>query len=351
MLDKLYTQSDFSNLTKEDIKKIQYELDLKIPNEVSSYEYLYENLHKIEDNKKVNEFISKKLLAGQVSVKWFRFNYDDEVTEEFLKNKLESLELGYNVKIEDRVKLNIEDDIISIINEKDIYTMKLFVLDGYKSIATGYKLKREKEIKSIVVKINLKKCWIEIRGNEKICRKVELILKKRLKLKELKEIRILNKYSNDINKFKEDLIDGFYMKSKAVPNKSIELTEDDAKSIAGIIKSIDEYFDDKDEKKFLSTLKEINFEPEDLTFTSILLAGIDNFGIKIRNDSERDISKQSLYNILKDDFEEDSSYIKFSVVKGGEAYTMQVGVKSNSIVFKTSVTEDVISYIREKVCG
>ena len=71
--------------------------------------------------------------------------------------------------------------------------------------------------------------------------------------------------------------------------------------------------------------------------------------MKIRNDSQRDVSKQSLYKILQDNLIEDSSYIRFSIVPNGAQYTMQVGMKTNSIVFRSSVTEEVINYIRNKI--
>ncbi len=71
--------------------------------------------------------------------------------------------------------------------------------------------------------------------------------------------------------------------------------------------------------------------------------------MKIRNDSEKDMSNQSLYTVLKDNFIEDTSYIKFKNIPNGPEYTMRVGIKTNSIVFKSSVTEEVIEYIRGKI--
>eukprot|EP00828_Plagiopyla_frontata_P001228 TRINITY_DN0_c4124_g1_i6.p1 TRINITY_DN0_c4124_g1~~TRINITY_DN0_c4124_g1_i6.p1 ORF type:complete len:165 (+),score=14.95 TRINITY_DN0_c4124_g1_i6:1-495(+) len=136
---------------------------------------------------------------------------------------------------------------------------------------------------------------------------------------------------------------------KAVPSEETDLTEADGVAIASIIQAIDEYFDDNDGTKLLSTLEEMDYNTEGLSLSSILLAGIDNVGMKIRNNSERDMSGQSLYTILKDHLIEDSSYIRFAIVNGGTKYTMQVGLKSNNIVFRSSVTEDVISYIRDKV--
>lgn len=349
MLNKLYTQADFLNLTSDDINKIKQVLDLETPDEIDDYEYLYENINILEGNPEANEIISEKLLAGQLSVKWFKFKYDNNFTKETLRKRLEVQELGYNVDIQQRLNLNIENDIFSIIKNENIYTIKVFILDGYKRITNGIQSRREPLVKSVIINIDIDNCWVEIRTNEERCRKINKILEKRLGLKIIDTIRILNKYNDDINKFKDDLIGGFYLKYKAVPSEEIDLTGEDGIAIATIVKTIDEYFNDKDTKKLLDTLSNMDYDTEGLSLSSILLAGIDNVGMKIRNNSEKDVSEQSLYTILKDNLIEDSSYIRFSVVPNGAAYTMQVGLKSNSIVFRTSVTERVISYIRNKI--
>lgn len=349
MLKNLYTQADFLNLTSDDITKIKEILDVEIPEEIDDYEYLYENINMLEGNAETNDIISNKILAGQLSVKWFKFDYNGEFTKELLLNKLETQELGFNINAIDRLNLNIKDDIISIIKNDNIYTVKLFISDGYKRVTNGIQSRREPIVKSVIVNIDIDNCWVEIRTNEDRCKKIIKILENRLGLCELKGILILNKYRNDINVFKDSLVDGFYLNYKAVPTEVTELTEEDGAAIVSIIKAIDEYFNDKDNKKLVANLEKMEYDTEGLSLSSILLAGIDNVGMKIRNDSKRDMSEQSLYTILKDDLIEDSSYIRFSIVPNGTQYTMQVGMKSNSIVFRSSVTEEVISYIRDKI--
>ncbi|EOU1683141.1 MAG: hypothetical protein E7J22_00870 [Clostridium perfringens] len=348
MLNKLYTQADFLNLTSDDISQLKIMLDLDVPEEVDDYEYLYDNIHIIEGNYDANKIISEKLLAGQVSVKWFKFEYDNDFSKDILKSRLESIELGYNVEVRERLRLNIKNDIVSIIKNDNVYTIKMFISDGYKRVSNGIESRKQLMVKSIIVNIDIKNCWIEIRANEEKCKKINKILMSRLGFNKIDGIRILNKYNN-INEFKNSLINGFYLKYKAIPCEEIELTEEDGISIATIIKAIDEYFNDKDTAKLIDSLEKLEYDTEGLSLNSILLAGIDNVGMKIRNDSERDVSKQSLYTLLKDNLIEDSSYIRFSIVPNGTSYTMQVGIKSNSIVFRSSVTEEVISYIRDKV--
>lgn len=348
MLNKLYTQADFLNLTSDDISQLKTMLDLDVPEEVDDYEYLYENMNIIEENFDANKIISEKLLAGQVSVKWFKFEYDNEFTKDILKERLESVDLGYNVEVRNRLELDIKNDIVSIISNNNIYTIKIFISDGYKRVSNGVESRKEPIVKSVIVNIDIENNWIEIRANEEKCKKISKILESKLRFNKIDGIRILNKYNN-INEFKNSLINGFYLKYKAIPCEEIELTEEDGISIATIVKAIDEYFNDKDTSKLIDTLEELEYDTEGLSLNSILLAGIDNVGMKMRNDSERDVSEQSLYTLLKDNFIEDSSYIRFSIVPNGIQYTMQVGINSNSIVFRSSVTEEVISYIRDKI--
>lgn len=142
-------------------------------------------------------------------------------------------------------------------------------------------------IKNVIVKIDIENCWVEIRANNERSKKVVKISEQTLGLKNLKLVKILNNY-DDINDFKSSLIDGFYLNYK-------------------------------DGKKLLSKLEKLDYDTEGLSLGAILLVGVDSMGMKIRN------------------------------VIDGPLYTMQVGLRSNSIVFRMSVTEDVLEYTRNKI--
>ena len=66
-LNRLYTQTDFDNLTKDDIQKIKSKLDME--NE-DIRDYLYRNINNFGENQDVQKILASKLLAGQVTVKW-----------------------------------------------------------------------------------------------------------------------------------------------------------------------------------------------------------------------------------------------------------------------------------------
>lgn len=350
MLSKLYTQVDFLNLTSDDIKKLVNILNIDIPEDSDKYEFLFQNMNSIESNEEANAVVTNKLLAGQATVKWYKYKYDENLTKESLKKKLELEDVPFDINDNERIiNSDIKNKIVSVIFEEKIYTIKLFISDGYKRYNNGIESRKEEVMKSIIVKINIDDCWVEIRANDERCSKVINILEHSLGLKNLSDVRILNNYNDDINVFKDDLIDGFYLNYKAAPSELIKLTEEDGIKIATMISIIDDYFENKDGNKLLSSLEELNYETDGISFSSLLLAGIDSLGMKIRNDSDRDMSNQSLYAILKGHFIEDSSYIKFRARHDGDKYTMRLGLKTNNIVFKSSVTEEVIEYIRNKI--
>ncbi len=348
MLKNLYTQVDFLNLTTDDIARLTDILDIDIPEDKDKYEYLFERINTIEDNQEANSILTNKVLAGQVTVKWFKYSYDENINKDKLIEKLQSEDFGFDVDVGNRISSNISNDIASVVCDGDVYTLKVFIFDGYKRHNNGIVSKREMIMKNIIVKINVENCWVEIRANDERCNKIIRILEVRLGLVNLSGSRILKNYVN-INDFKNSLVDGFHLNYKAVPSELIKLTEEDGVKIANMIAIIDDYFEEKNSEILLSRLDELEFDLDGLSLSSLLLAGVDSVGMKIRNDSENDMSNQSLYAILKDHLIEDSSYIRFKTTPNGEQYTMRIGIKTNSIVFKSSVTEDVINYIRERV--
>ncbi|EOU1569858.1 hypothetical protein LTX14_000808 [Clostridium perfringens] len=347
--NKLYTEIDFLKLTTDDIDELNNLLDIEPSEEEDKYEVLFKNLEEIKKNERASSIVANKILAGQTAIKWFKYDYVDEFSKEHLKRLLHSSEIGFDGSAIERLKDNIKNDIVSIVFHENIYTIKVVISDGYKRYNNGIEYRREANLKSIIVNIDIENCWIEIRGNADNCIKVENILKKRLGFINLKSVRILNKYQENINSFKNDLYNGFYLKSKVAPLQNIELTEEDGEALAKIIQIVDEYFENRDSQVLLQKLEQLDYETDGLSLSSILLAGVDNLGLKIKNDSIQDMSSQSLYTILKNDFIEDTSYIRFSLPHRFQQYTMQIGLMSNSIVFKSSVTEEVIEYVRNKI--
>lgn len=347
-MDKnIYTQADFMNLTKSEVAEIVRLLDMALPNNSDAGTYLFENIGMLEGNEDVNNIITNKILAGQTTAKWFKYEYNEDFTVDLLKDRLSNPEIGYNQNIMERS--HIYDTINCIVNHNNTYTLKILLQDGYFYSSDGISATRGVKVRSVVVIIDIDNCWVEIRCPEAKTSKVIGVLYKQLDFPGLEEINLLKNYSDDINAFKDDLYNGFYLNYKARPSDIVELTDEDKTAIAKIIESIDEYLQDKDANKLVQTLEGLDYDTENLSIISILLAGLDNVGMGIRRSCANDMSEQPFYTVLKDYITENTSFISFSTKPDGPAYTMQVELKSNNIRFRTSVTEDVIDYIRNKI--
>lgn len=143
----------------------------------------------------------------------------------------------------------------------------------------------------------------------------------------------------------------FYLRYKAMPTEAITLTEDNSIALGKIINALDEYFVNNNSKELIKKLDEIDTDMTEISLKDIILAGIDKMSVKIRSNSESDMTQQALYSLLKENITENTSYIKFDMKhdKGFHTNTIQIGKTTNSITFRNSVTEDDIEYIRQKV--
>lgn len=351
MEKELYTQLDFMNLTNYDIKNIIEKLDIETNEIEDLHDYIYQNLRIIEQNEEAFNIVSNKVLAGKGSLRWNKFFYRDQFTKERLKSELESEANFYNVTAKDRIGVIGFNEIVSIVKDSNIYTIKLLVTDGTQRVPDGMSFRTESKKKSAICKIDVDNCWVELRGNNAICTRCLTILENRLKLENMWAVGILDNFENDIIKLRDNLEGGFYKKYRAIPSENFELTEKDGIALGKIVDAVDAYFMDNDGDSLLDSLSKIDYDTEDLSLRNIILAGVGNVSMNIRPDSENDMASQGLYSILKEDLVEDNSTISFQTNLNGVTYTntMQVYTKNNSIKFMNSVTEDVISYIRNKV--
>ena len=344
----LYTQADFLKLTSDDINAIREILDLNIPDKEDEREYIYRNLNIIEENDETRDIVSKKVLAGSGAIKWYKFEYDDTLTKEELINQLKNNKYVLKENIPDEEK---QDEIIAVMQDKNIFTIKIVLKDGTQIVSDGISYRREIKWKTIISKIDVDNKWIEIRGSGEKCEKAKRIIINSLTIHTISDVNILENYGYDITKFKDSLENGRYMRFRAMPNKNIKLTKEDGILLSGIINSIDSFLIDKDEKKLLLTLQNINDNVSGISLLEIFLAGIEHVSLKITDDDNNDMTNQGLYSVLKKGISEDTSYLHFDTYDGKvkKTNTIQVGKSTNSITFRNSVTEDVIEYIRNKV--
>lgn len=345
-LNKLYTQTDFDNLTQEDIKNIKAKLNTE---DEDIRDYLYRNLNNFEEHQDVKQILSSKILAGRVTVKWLRFYYAGDFTEEKLKNRLESERNGYNTDIENRLSDDTKDGIACIQKNEGFYTIRIVLNDGTQKIITsGLSYKRIPIKKTVIVNINTENCWIELRCENKFIKRVKDILKKDLGVDNLIDILVTNKYKN-IEEFKNDLCDGFRENIIAKPKSDARLEENDKEEFAKMFSLMDEYILEKNTEKLIAGLSPLKLDFGGIPIVLILLSNIATFKLDVPNEAEEDYDKSLIHLLTRECTTENSSFIRFSTHKGGPKYTLRLSVNDSSIRFVSSVTEDVIKYIRDKV--
>lgn len=341
---ELYSLRDFLNLTGDEIDTLIEGMDLNVPNDTDKHAYVYNNLGIIEGNEALEELVSKKVLAGKGSVKWFSFEYNDKLNKDVLIRKLSACKKECQ---EGRIDSQ-ENRISAVFHSGCIYTLKFLLKDGTHREFLEDSYHMVADWKPVTVMLDVDNRWVEIRASGLLSDKAKRMLITSFFVDGLQNIQILKNYDFDITKFRDE-INGWYFRFMAMPTKNMDLTKEDGIILGKIVKAIDQYFVDKDGNNLVNDLDALSTEMEDISLLDVFLAGLENVSMKITEESVDDITSQGLYGVLKDGLSEDNSYIKFKMDDDDITNTIRVGGKSNSITFVNSVTEDVIEYIRDKI--
>ena len=80
-LQDLYSEYDLLNLTNEDYKKLKKNNDF--PGDIKQNVYLYDNLNIIMTEDEAANIINSKALAGQCTIKWYKFDYTESLSKDY----------------------------------------------------------------------------------------------------------------------------------------------------------------------------------------------------------------------------------------------------------------------------
>lgn len=351
MLNNFYTPNDFLRLSIGEVDTILDKLDVTLLRDEDKFMHLYNFVNVVLANTDCKEIFTQKILAGKLSLKYYSLSFDEQFTKGEFVQLLNSYNNCFERNMREYNSEDVHNDILCIYQENSKYYLKISVDEGKRRLTYGTSFQNTVNPKIVIAIIDIENEWIEIRASETICKKTVNVLNQCLKLQErINEIPILNQVQN-INEFKDSLNDGRWFAYRANPTENLQLTDNDTMSILKIVREVDNYLasQEKDGVNLLDSLSNVEFDSEGLTIESIILAGIEKFSIRMRDDSEKDISAQTLYSLLEEHLSEDTGYISFALPDSTFRYTIQVGKNTNSISFKTSATENAIEYIRSKV--
>ncbi|MBZ9635568.1 hypothetical protein [Clostridium sp. FP1] len=346
----ILTYSDFFNLTKNELDKIGKECDIILTEDIVKQDYYYQIRNILFSNNVTEKLILNRVLAGRTSIKWFKFKIKDEVEKQKIINKLQSEENCYDDILEiDTNNLRTVRRYTCIKTDEERYLMRVYVPAGTKTVNDGRSIKKFTTVNNIVIIIDIGRNFIEVRSNSKDAKKIADIVCEKLGIEMYDGARILNKYHNSIEELRDSLFNGKFIDTTSVPDENIALTKNDSEALANVLMALDEYFINKDMLALSDQLSTLNIDSDGVPFTQLFLAGMSKIGMTVRPDAEEDLSFQSLYAVLKSYITNHKGFITFSTPEDGLTHTIQIGITTNSISFTSSVTEDVINYIREKI--
>ena len=293
-----------------------------------------------------------KLLAGRTSISWFKCDNLEKLVE-FLEQYEEGNPFESKIPY-DPERLNTTPRLRSASRiDENSYFLRFIYKDGTRRIM-GEDIEILPTTNTATVYIDEVKGIIEIRANPNQAQKIAEVIAGYLKQSlSLNKEDFIKPFGYDLEKLAEE-IDGVLSESRASPEMwmdSLHVSENE--SIVEILGAIDSYFENKEidklQDKLDSALTVLGEEVTEMPFIAIVLAGMGNVGLKVDTNDLRDTA---FYQLLKPYVQTYGGNIKFDVNVDGvlKNYTIQVGVESKSIYFRTNTTtEEVIKHVRDRI--
>lgn len=290
-----------------------------------------------------------KLLAGQVSVTWFRFDDLSDAKGLITKN------CGFNpfeqVKVPPKENLTTAPCLIagSIGNTENEYYLRFMYKNGVRKEFYGTEMNVVPISEITTVYVNEELGIIEVRADSKKADKVASALA-RIIDKEITLEPVTAPFLLSIGEI-ADALDGKLIDTTSKPELILDnFGDDQAKAIGVILTALNNYFVTKDINVFDECLKKAEevFDEQTLSipFTALILAGMERVGLG----GERELRGLPLYDSFDPFLDHQSGFVRFKCPEEGieKTYTIRVGLKTKSIYFNTPATEPVIKFVRDK---
>lgn len=342
-------------LTKRDFFKLKNVLNdinniLEIPYE--NIEKLYIDRNRLFDNHEVYEIIKNNIFAGRISVKLWRIEAgENDENISVIKSSIEKSKY-YNknlIDILDREKVDKPTPYTCIKLDYNKYLLRVIVPIGTKVRDDGIEMISIPENKNIVCIIDLDNKYIEVRAEYKISKLIISQLKELFNLDGIVEINILSKHNNSIEVLKNSFMNAKFINVKSIPLSDSNLTEEQTEMLIDTLKAIDEFYIEKDYNNLINSLKNIDISTNEIGFIPLLLGGLSKIGISSKLDNIKDITNQPMYKLLEGYLLHQSGYLRI-VDSIGKEYSIQIGISTNNIIFKSNCTDEkFIDLVRSKL--
>ncbi|MFS8541609.1 MAG: hypothetical protein LOD89_05910 [Tissierellales bacterium] len=357
---------DIAGLPKYVLEDVAITLDIPNHNSLDLALEIYEKINKnIDVFDKVKEFIIPYIFAGRTSVSWYPIRIIDEketilelITKKIRFNPLLEKNPVY-AKIDDEENISVEPKIIGGIKLNEVgtsYLLRLIYRSESRRKLNGLHVSNESITSLVTVIINEEDRFLEIRGNDRVSKKIQQYFGKLLEgeVEPFERIDIIVPFGNSIESFADSLGGKLVETVSFTDTVFPDLTEEQAIAIGNILVAIDDYFLSGDLSKLEDVLRNsrqcFDKETEDylsVPFTAIVLAGMNKLGMTA-NDELRD---QPLYKAFQPYLQHQGGFLQFPFVENGvkNYYTLKVGLTTNTIYFVTPATEKSIEFVRKKI--
>lgn len=346
-------------LLEKDFDKLKSQivtLSVIMEKEYESTSDIYDDKDSILSNLDAYKIVKDHIFAGKTASKyWILPGLDIDNNKDLFKAKLEGLEV-YNKNILSTLEEGIKNQTIEapmpytcIQIEEGLYLMRIITPGGNKRIDNGISKIKERQYKNVVCYIDLNNKYIEVRSEATLADKIKKYFEYNLKFQGITNINILGNFNNSIENFKNSFEDAKFTNLKSIPGFDPDLTDEELNSLVRVLGALDGYFVNKDEEILVEEILAIDIEENESGFIPLLLAGLSNIGISTNHADARDITKQPMYKVIESYLNHQSGMLVVNK-NANESYSIQVGMKTDSIVFqKHSTNESFITEVRNKI--
>jgi len=348
--------NDLMKFSKEDLQKIGTALDVSVnASKVELSIDIFKKINKANSlDESIKEIIEGNLLAGKVSVKWYRII--DDWSADQVKEKLQHVKnIFQSINIPDREDLKITPKVFAgyITEDKNEMYVRFVYKASVKHEVYGEEIKAVPNPAYASIFIDFKNKILEYRGDGKKSKDVVLQLLKIINGETENEMlkEIFPESIDEIaNKLEGELLD-----TLASTDQDIDLTDEQLEGISKVLNGLDEFFKNQDYKELETILLETNdlfdnnLSNDLLSFSSTILAGLETVSLG----SGTEIRNKPLFRYLKPNLNHNSGYIKIKHIDDGieSSFTLRAGISSKSLYFNSSVNEDILREVRHKICN
>lgn len=344
---------DVAKLPKSDLKDMATDLNLEQSGnafDLSRKVWEFITSHNLKED--IFSKYSNKLLAGRTSVSWFTCDNLESLADQ-IKAKEEINPFKKRIPYEQE-NLDTTPKLRSAARIDDnSYYLRFIYRDGTRRIM-GEEIQLLPTTNTATVYIDENRGIIEIRTKPSEAQKIAEVIAGYLNQNlSLNKEDFIKPYGYNLEKLANEL-DGTLNESKASPELFLNPYEDNEnEAILSILKAIDNYFDTFEigelQEKLDASITVLGEELTEIPFIAIILAGMENVGLKVDED---DLRSTAFYQLLKPYLQPSGGNIQFTVDINGieKVFKMQVGVDAKSVYFRSNTTtEEVIRFVRERI--